>query len=111
MPVEQPVMRTAREGMRPTLAGTLASVGQQHLDRLSAVDAAFLHQEGAATHMHIGGLATFAGPAPTHAELLENIRGRLPLVPRYRQRLATPPLSLARQRWIAEPRFNLEYHV
>jgi diacylglycerol O-acyltransferase / wax synthase len=97
--------------MRPTLAGTLASVGQRHLDRLSAVDAAFLHQEGAATHMHIGGLATFEGPAPSHAELLEHIRGRLHLVPRYRQRLASPPFGLGRQRWIDDPCFNLEYHV
>src|SRR3954470_13835498 len=111
MPVEQPVIRTALEDMRRTLAGRVASVGQRHLDRLSAVDAAFLHQGGTATHRHIGGLATFDGPAPTHAELLEHIRGRLHLVPRYRQRLATPPLSLGRQRWIDEPRFNLEYHV
>ena len=41
-------------------------MGQQHLDRLSAVDAAFLHQEGTTTHMHIGGLATF-DPTASHA--------------------------------------------
>ena len=86
-------------------------MGQQHLDRLSAVDAAFLHQEGSATHMHIGGLALFAGAPPTHAALLEHIRGRLHLVPRYRQRIAAAPLGLGRQRWIDDPRFNLEYHV
>lgn len=89
----------------------LASVAQQHLDRLSAVDAAFLHQEGAANHMHIGGLALFAGGAPAHADLLDHIRGRLHLVPRYRQRVADAPLKLGRQRWIDDPRFNLEYHV
>src|SRR3954447_21652744 len=111
MPVEQPVIRTALEDMRRTLAGRVASVGQRHLDRLSAVDAAFLHQEGTATHMHIGGLATFDRPAPSHPELLEHIRGRLHLVPRYRQRLATPPLRLGRQHWIDAPRFNLDYHV
>src|SRR3954454_1122553 len=106
MPVEQPVIRTALEDMRPTLAGRVASVGQQHLDRLSAVDAAFLHQEGTATHMHIGGLATFDGPAPSNAEMLEHVRCRLHLVPRYRQRLATPPLRLGRQHWIDDPPFN-----
>ena len=71
--------------------------GQQHLDRLSAVDAAFLHQEGASTHMHIGALALFDGSAPSHVELLEHIRDRLHLVPRYRQRIATArptPISL-----------------
>ncbi len=86
-------------------------MSQQHLDRLSAVDAAFLHQEGSSTHMHIGGLAVFEGAAPSHAELLEHIRRRLHLVPRYRQRLAPAPLGLGRQRWVDDPRFNLEYHV
>jgi WS/DGAT/MGAT family acyltransferase len=86
-------------------------VAQQHLDRLSAVDAAFLHQEGTRTHMHIGALALFDGEAPTHPELLEHIRTRLHLVPRYRQRIAAAPLGLGRQRWIDDPRFNLEYHV
>jgi diacylglycerol O-acyltransferase len=86
-------------------------MAQEHLDRLSAVDAAFLHQEGSATHMHIGGLALFDGVAPSHGELLEHIRSRLHLVPRYRQRIAPAPLNLGRQRWIDDPRFNLEYHV
>ncbi len=86
-------------------------MAQQHLDRLSAVDAGFLHQEGDATHMHIGAVAIFEGPAPTHGEFLEHIRARLPLVPRYRQKLAAAPLGLGRQRWIDDPTFNLEYHV
>ena len=86
-------------------------MAQQHLDRLSAVDAAFLHQEGEATHMHIGAIARFAAPAPPYDEVLEHIRGRLHLVPRYRQKLAVPPGGLGRQRWIDDPRFNLEYHV
>lgn len=84
---------------------------QQHLDRLSAVDAAFLHQEGAATHMHIGGIARFAAPAPRFGDFLEHVRSRLHLVPRYRQKLAVPPAGLGRQRWIDDPTFNLEYHV
>jgi WS/DGAT/MGAT family acyltransferase len=91
--------------------GILLFVGQEHLDRLSAVDAAFLHQEGSSTHMHIGALALFEGDAPAHDELLEHIRCRLHLVPRYRQRIAEAPLRLGRQRWIDDPRFNLEYHV
>jgi diacylglycerol O-acyltransferase len=86
-------------------------MAQQHLDRLSAVDAAFLHQEGDATHMHIGAIARFAAPAPPYVDVLEHIRGRLHLVPRYRQKLAVPPGGFGRQRWIDDPRFNLEYHV
>src|SRR6185436_3167070 len=86
-------------------------MAQQHLDRLSAIDAAFLHQEGDATHMHIGAIARFAGPAPPYEDVLEHIRSRLHLVPRYRQKLAVPPGGLGRQRWVDDPRFNLEYHV
>src|SRR5881394_650591 len=86
-------------------------MAQQHLDRLSAVDAAFLHQEGDATHMHIGAIAEFAASAPPYDDVVEHIRSRLHLVPRYRQKLAVPPGGLGRQRWIDDPRFNLEYHV
>ena len=86
-------------------------MAQQHLDRLSAVDAGFLHQESGATHMHIGAVAIFEGPPPSHAEFLAHIRSRLPLVPRYRQKIAAPPFGLGRQRWIDDPTFNLDYHV
>jgi WS/DGAT/MGAT family acyltransferase len=81
------------------------------MDRLSAVDAGFLHQEGRSTHMHIGGVAVFEGPPPSHHELCEHIGKRLPLVPRYRQKVATPVAGLGRQRWIDDPNFNLAYHV
>jgi WS/DGAT/MGAT family acyltransferase len=84
---------------------------QQHMDRLNAVDAAFLHQEDPCKHMHIGGVAIFDGPPPRHDEFVAHIESRLPLVPRYRQKLAAPPLGLGRQRWIDDPTFNLEYHV
>ena len=86
-------------------------MAQQHLDRLSAIDAAFLHQEGPTKHMHIGGVVTLEAPAPDFDALREHVRARLPLVPRYRQKLATPPLGLGRQRWIDDPAFNLDYHV
>jgi hypothetical protein len=57
--------------------------GQQHLDRLSAIDAAFLAQEKPNTHMHIGGLALFEGEPPDLDEFLAHIESRLHLVPRY----------------------------
>jgi WS/DGAT/MGAT family acyltransferase len=81
------------------------------MDRLTAVDAGFLHQEGRSTHMHVGGVAIFEGPPPAHLELCEHIGKRLSLVPRYRQKVATPPAALGRQRWIDDPNFNLGYHV
>ena len=84
---------------------------QQHLDRLSSTDASFLHQEGPASHMHIGAVLVFDGPPPAFEDYLGHVRGRLHLVPRYRQRLATPPLETGRPLWVDDPCFNLEYHV
>jgi diacylglycerol O-acyltransferase len=83
----------------------------RHLDRLTAVDASFLHNEHESSHMHVGGLTIFEGPPPAIADFLDHIRSRLHLVPRYRQKLATPPLEAGRPLWIDDPSFNLEYHV
>jgi diacylglycerol O-acyltransferase len=84
---------------------------QRHLDRLTPVDASFLHQEGPVSHMHIGGLTIVEGPPPTVEEFLEQIRLRLHLVPRYRHKLAFTALDSGRPVWVDDPSFNLEYHV
>ena len=84
---------------------------QQHLDRLTAIDASFLHQESAVSHMHVGAVTIFEGPPPAFEEIADALRGRLHLVPRYRQRLAVPPLGTGRPLWADDPDFNLEYHV
>jgi WS/DGAT/MGAT family acyltransferase len=86
-------------------------VPQQHLDRLSSTDASFLAQEGATSHMHIGGVLIFEGPPPAFEDFLDHVRGRLHKVPRYRQKLATPPLETGRPLWVDDPTFNLEYHI
>ncbi|WP_022927645.1 WS/DGAT/MGAT family O-acyltransferase [Patulibacter americanus] len=86
-------------------------MAQQQTDRLTAVDAGFLHQEGPASHMHIGGLTLFEGPPPAFHEILDTIRGRLHLLPRYRQRLEHAPMQSGNPVWIDDPAFNLEYHV
>ena len=86
-------------------------MAQAHGDRLSAVDASFLAQERANSHMHIGGVLIFEGPPPSYEDFLNHIRSRLHLVPRYRHKLAVPPLETGRPIWIDDPSFNLEYHV
>ncbi len=86
-------------------------MAQQHLDRLTSTDAGFLHQESASSHMHIGGLLLFEGPAPRFDAVVEHIRGRLHLVPRYRQKLATPPAGTGRPLWVDDSSFNIEYHA
>jgi diacylglycerol O-acyltransferase / wax synthase len=84
---------------------------QEHLDRLSAIDASFLHQEGSESHMHVGALVTLEGPPPEMEDFLDSLRGRLHLVPRYRQKLAFPPAGTGRPLWVDDTDFNLEYHV
>ena len=86
-------------------------MAQGHLDRLTSVDASFLTQEGSASHMHVGAVLIFEGPPPSYEDLLAQIRSRLHLVPRFRQKLAFPPIQMGRPFWVDDPSFNLEYHV
>jgi len=81
------------------------------MDRLSAVDASFLAQEGRASHMHVGAVLLFEGPPPAYDDLTAHVEARLHLVPRYRQKLAFPRLEMGRPMWIDDPRLNIEYHV
>ena len=84
---------------------------QRQLERLSSIDAQFLHNESDCAHMHIGGLLIFDGAPPPFERYLEHVSERLRLVPRYRQKLVFPPLGLGRPLWVEDPNFNLAYHV
>jgi diacylglycerol O-acyltransferase len=86
-----------------------------YCDRLSALDASFLALEDANCHMHIGAVATvdaspLRGPGG-HLDI-ERIRTLMEAgihrIPRYRQRLAWPPL-LRHPVWVDDARFNLHY--
>src|ERR671935_553031 len=80
-------------------------------DRLTGLDASFLHLEDAPSHMHVAGVMIFEGSPPPYDELLEAIERRLGLVPRYRQRLAFVPFGQGRPKWVDDPHLNLRYHV
>ena len=84
---------------------------QGHKDRLSAIDASFLHQEKEASHMHVGALVVFEGPAPERDDFRAHLESRLRLVPRYRQKLAFPRLEMGRPFWVDDPSFNIDYHM
>jgi WS/DGAT/MGAT family acyltransferase len=83
----------------------------RHLDRLTAVDASFLTNEHSNSHMHVGAILIFEGPPPRYVELVEHVRSRLPLVPRFRQKLVVPPLEAGRPLWADDVNFNLTYHI
>jgi diacylglycerol O-acyltransferase len=86
-------------------------MAQQHMDRLSSTDVSFLANESSASHMHVGAILIFEGPAPSYDDVLDHVRSRLHLVPRFRQKLAYPPAQAGRPFWIDDPNLNLEYHV
>jgi diacylglycerol O-acyltransferase len=53
----------------------------------------------------------FEGPPPSYEDFLDHVESRLHLVPRFRQKIATPPMQTGRPFWVDDPRFNIEYHV
>ncbi len=87
-------------------------------DRLTGLDASFLHLESEAQPMHVGSLATFEGP-PFFDEAgrfrLEDAReiisSRLHLVPRFRKKLMSVPFGQGRPIWVDDHDFDLNYHV
>jgi diacylglycerol O-acyltransferase len=81
------------------------------LETMSPLDASFLHVEDAVTHMHIGSVGIFEGPAPGPGVVESAVAARLPLVPRYRQKVRFVPLALGRPVWVDDPHFSLDYHV
>lgn len=81
------------------------------LERLSGLDAWLLDTEDEVTHLNIGSAAIFEGPPPPFDEVTATIAGKLPLVPRYRQRVRVVPGGLSRPVWATDPHFNIDYHV
>src|SRR3954468_22058694 len=80
-------------------------------DRLTGLDASFLALEEGGAHMHVGSVALFDGPSPPYEDFVAQLERRLHLVPRYRQKLAVPPLVQSRPVWVDDPHFNARYHV
>ncbi|MGH2758904.1 MAG: wax ester/triacylglycerol synthase domain-containing protein, partial [Actinomycetota bacterium] len=80
-------------------------------DRLSALDASFVYLDGPCTPMHISSLAIYEGPAPESDELRRHLRSRLPLVPRFRQKLELVPLNGHRPVWVSDQHFDIDTHL
>ena len=80
-------------------------------ERLSPLDASFLHIEDGVSHMHIASVAIFEGPQPAFADIVAMVDGKLGLVPRYRQVVKFVPFELGRPVWVDDPHFTIEYHL
>ena len=81
--------------------------------RLSASDASFYHLEDSSTPMYVGTLSILRKPRNglSYETLLANVEHRLPLIPRYRQKVREVSLGLARPVWVDDPDFDITYHI
>lgn len=81
--------------------------------QLAPLDVAFLEIEGPAAHMHVGFVAVFArsGADRGFEALRDHIALRLAPAPRYRQRLASPPLGLGTPAWVDDADFDVTRHI
>lgn len=79
-------------------------------DYLSAGDALFLHLERDGMPLHMASVCLFAGAIP-YDDCLAYIESKMPLLPRYRQHVVTPPLTIGVPTWQYDPAFDLRNHV
>ena len=79
------------------------------MDRMNPLDAAFLQAEDEEPQVSlaIASIAVFEGPAPTTEEFRATLAGRLPLIPRYRQKAREVPFDLGPPVWVDDPGFDL----
>ncbi|MFD9890062.1 wax ester/triacylglycerol synthase family O-acyltransferase [Amycolatopsis sp. NPDC059027] len=83
------------------------------MDRLSPLDAVFLELEDADPHVSlaIASVAVLDGPVPPHRELVDALTTRLPLMPRYRQKIRRLPFDLGAPIWVDDDRFDPAAHI
>jgi WS/DGAT/MGAT family acyltransferase len=85
------------------------------MERLSGLDAAFLHMETPDMHLHVVGVilldpSTVPG-GYSFEKVKQLLRDRLHLLPPFRRRLAEVPFNLGRPVWVDYPDFDLDAHV
>jgi WS/DGAT/MGAT family acyltransferase len=87
-------------------------------DRLTSLDATFLHLERLECPMHVGAMSILEGAPFVDAdgqfriqEVRDLVLSRLPLMPRFRRRLMPVPYDQGRPIWVDDTRFDISYHV
>ncbi len=88
-----------------------------HYDRLTGLDTAFLYLESPGVHMHVGSVGIF-DPGPLARDgggidfdrVVELVEAGLMRTPRFRQKLASTPVT-GHPVWVDDEHFNLLYHV
>src|SRR6266545_5498527 len=81
------------------------------MERLTSLDAEFLHLEREHWMMHIAVLCIFEGPTPSQEEAAQVLLAKLPRLSRYRKRVQFPPFELGRPVWVDDPNFDIANHM
>ncbi len=81
------------------------------MESMSVLDATFLTIEDGNNPLHIGSVAVLEGPAPSYGDLVRLIAAKLPLVPRYRQKVRFALGGVGRPVWVDDPHFQVLYHI
>lgn len=79
-------------------------------DCLSFGDALFLHLERAGMPLNVASVNVFEGAIPFD-KCAAYIESKLPELPRYRQRVMTPPFGIGLPMWEFDPEFDIANHV
>jgi diacylglycerol O-acyltransferase len=81
-------------------------------EALSPADRSSLAAERGPVNMAVGAVLVFeSGRGLDYDAVVERLRTRLHLIPRYRQRLASPVPGVAQPEWVDDEHFDLTWHV
>jgi len=78
--------------------------------RFGPQDAAFLYSDTDAAPLNVGSVGIFEGEIPFDT-FVESVASKLHLVPRYRQRVVSPPFNVGRPTWEYDPNFDIRRHI
>ncbi len=93
-------------------AGRLARPGPPVIERATPADRAFLAMDSGETPQQFGVILLLDQPGGLDlARVRQLIAGRVPTVPRLRQRLIRVPFGCGGPVWVDDPRFDIRRHV
>ena len=78
--------------------------------QLSAGDSLFLYLEREASPMTVAGAMEFEGSIRL-SDCIEFVNSKLPLIPRYTERVVFPPLNAGYPVWEPDPKFDVRNHI
>lgn len=99
-------------GLLPLSAGMIRA-HIRVMDRLTALDVAFLETEDADRNVSlaIGVLSVLDGPPPSDRTILAGVYNRLVALPRFTEVISRQPLDISAPQWIRDPDFSISRHI